>query len=208
MNDPKLLEHLRKDRYGSFWLTDAIRPSLQRQVIPRQGYRIEIYKDAQAGFQVPVLAAAVSREKLFDAFLDLLDPLGDVVDVVLETSHDSVGAKHQDLFREAIDLPIFKSYCCDFEELLLDDGCTGIAAMSTIGPMEVQFDEHKLLVVYAADLRPFAAALEALGVHRDDRLKLITEGEHLHSTDPRHREEFEQLCYRMGVGEVVERVNW
>lgn len=208
MNDPKLVEHLRKDRYGSFRLTDAVRPSLQRQVIPRQGYRIETYKDAKAGFQVPVLAAAVSRENLFDVFLDLLDPLGDVVDVVLETSHKSIGSKHLDLFRESVDLPILKSYCCDYEDLLLNDGCTGVAVMSTTGPMEVQFDEHKLLVVYAPDLRPFARALESQGIRRDDKLKLITEGEHLHSTDPRHREEFEQMCHRMGVGEAVERVSW
>lgn len=208
MNDPKLEQHLRQDRYGSFWLTDAIRPSTQRQVIPRQGYRIETYEDAKAGFKVPVLAAAVSRDQLFDAFLDLLDPLGEVVDVVLETSHEARGNKHRDLFREHLDLPIFKSYCCDFEDLLLHDGCTGIAAMSTSGPMEVQFDEHKLLVVYAPDLRPFARVLESHGIRRDDKLKLITEGEHLHSTDPRCRHEFEQMCIRMGVGEAVERVNW
>jgi hypothetical protein len=208
MNDPKFEQHLRKDRYGSFWLTDAIRPSTQRQVIPRQGFRIETYEDSKAGFRVPVLAAAASREALFDAFLALLDPLGDVVDVVVETSHEAIGSRHQDLFRESLDLPIFKSYCCDFEDLLLHDGCTGIAAMSTNGPMEVQFDEHKLLVVYAPNLRPFAAVLEGLDIHRDDKLKLITEGEHLHSTDPRYKEEFEQLCIRMGVGEAVERVSW
>lgn len=208
MHDPQLVEHLRQDRYGSFWLTDAVRPSLQRQVVPRQGYRIETYKDAKAGFQVPVLAAAVSRENLFDVLLDLLDPLGEVVDVVLETSHESAGSKHLDLFREGVDLPILKSYCCDFEDLLLHDGCTGLAAMSTIGPMEVQFDEHKLLVVYAPNVRAFARVLESHGIRRDDKLKLITEGEHLHSTDPRHKEAFEQMCYRMGVGEAVERVNW
>lgn len=208
MNDPKLVAHLQKDRYGSFWLTDAVRPSLQRPVVPRQGFRVETYRDAKAKFEVPVLAAAVSRETLFDAFLDLLDPLGEVVDVVLETSHRAAGNKHLDLFRESVDLPIFKSYCCDFEDLLLHDGCTGIAAMSQNGPMEVQFDEHKLLVVYAPDVRPFMRILESHGVHRDDKMKLITEGEHLHSTDPRYKEEFEQLCYRMGVGEAVERVNW
>ena len=208
MNDPNMAELIRKDRYGKFWLTDAIRPSAERQVVPRQGYRIELYRDKKAGFQVPVLAAAVSRERLFDTFLELLEPLGEVVDVVLETSHGTVGSKHLDLFREGIDLPILKSYCCDFEELLLNDGCTGIATMSSIGPMEVQFDEHKLLVVYAPDVEPFARILEENGVHRDDKLKLITEGEHLHSTCPDHRESFEQLCYRMGVGEAVQRVNW
>jgi hypothetical protein len=204
----KLTEHLRVDRYGDFWLTDAIRPSLDRQVKPRQGFRVQTYRDAKAGFKVPVLAAAISRENLFDAFLDLLDPLGELVDVVLETSHETEGADHRDLFREQIDLPILKSYCCDFEDLLLHDGCTGLAALSGSGPMEVQFDEHKLLVVYAADMRPFVEVLEAHGIRRDDRMKLITEGEHLHSTEPRYRGEFDQFCYRLGVGEPVETHSW
>jgi hypothetical protein len=200
--------HLRKDRYGDFWLTDAVRPSVQRQVIPRQGYRVETYRDAGAGLKVPVLAAAVSRERLFELFLDLLDPLGEVVDVVLETSHEGDGQSHRDLFREHIDLPVLKSHAYDFEDLLVNDGCTGLAVLSTARPVEVQFDEHKLLVVYAHDLRPFEEQLRDAGVRRDDRLKLITEGEHLHSTDPAFRDAFEQLCYRLGVGETAERVNW
>jgi hypothetical protein len=196
------------DRYGDFWLTDAIRPSLDRQVIPREGFRVETYRDKGAGIQVPVLAASLSRERLFDTFLDLLDPLGEVVDVVLETSHASEGLKHRDLYREAIDLPVLKSHLCDFEELLLHDGCTGIAVLSTVAPMEVQFDEHKLLVVYASDLKPFEGIFREYGIRRDDRLRLITEGEHLHSTEPNHVDRFEQLCYRLGVGEPAEHVNW
>ena len=74
--------------------------------------------------------------------------------------------------------------------------------------MEVQFDEHKLLVVYARDLKPFEQIFNDNGVCRDDSVKLITEGEHLHSTDPCHMEAFEQLCYRLGVGEAAERVSW
>jgi hypothetical protein len=204
----KLSEHLRVERYGDFWLTDAIRPSMTRQIMPRQGFRVETYHDARAGFKVPVLAASVSRENLFDVFLDLLDPLGEMVDVVLETSHDSDGANHRDLFREQIDLPIMKSHCCDFEDLLLHDGCTGLATLSASNPMEVQFDEHKLLVVYAADMRPFIGVLNRHGIARDDKMKLITEGEHLHSTEPRYRGEFDQFCYRLGVGEPVETHSW
>jgi hypothetical protein len=208
VNPELFAAHLRKDRYGDFWLTDAIRPSLQRQVEPRQGYRVETYRDPRAGLKVPVLAAAVSREQLFDVLLDLLDPLGEVVDVVLETSHDSDGGSHHDLFREHIDLPVLKSHLCDFEDLLLNDGCTGLAVLSKTGPLEVQFDEHKLLVVYARDLRPFERVMQAAGVKRDDKLRLITEGEHLHSSDERFRDDFEQLCYRLGVGEAAERVSW
>jgi hypothetical protein len=128
--------------------------------------------------------------------------------VVVETSHDGDGSTHRDLFRETIDLPVLKSHLCDFEELLLHDGCTGMAVLSTVEPIEVQFDEHKLLVVYGRDLRPFERRLREASVARDDRLKLITEGEHLHSTDRRHRDAFEQLCYRLGVGEAAERVSW
>jgi hypothetical protein len=208
VSSEKLAAHLRVDRYGDFRLTDAIRPSLDLQVVPRQGFRIDTYRDAKAGLAVPVLAAAVSREKLFELFLDLLQPLGEVVDVVLETSHDSDGNGHEDLFRQHIDLPVLQSHFCEFEDLLLNDGCTGVAIIANGEPMEVQFDEHKLLVVYAHDLEPFEQIMRQARIPRDDRLKLITEGEHLHSTDPRYREAFEHMCYRLGVGAAAEHVSW
>ncbi len=208
MSHHQLAAHLQVDRYGDFWLTDAIRPSLDRQVVPRQGYRVDTYRDAQADLKVPVLAASVSRERLFDVFLDLLEPLGEVVDVVLETSHETRGNNHKDLYREHIDLPVLKSHLCDFEDLLLHDGCTGVAVIANERPMEVQFDEHKLLVVYARDLRPFKSVLDGHSVPRDDRMKLITEGEHLHSTDQRFLNLFQRLCYRLGVGEAAEHVSW
>jgi hypothetical protein len=204
----QLAAHLQVDRYGDFRLTEAIRPSLDLQVVPRQGFRIETYRDARAGLQVPVLAASVSRESLFDTFLSLLRPLDEVVDVVLETSHDRAEAGHRDLYREQIDRPVLESHFCDFEDLLVDDGCTGVAVVSSGEPVEIQFDEHKLLIVYAHDLEPFEEILRQAGVRRDDRMKLITEGEHLHTTDARFRERFEQFCYRLGVGTTAERVSW
>ena len=78
--------------------------------------------------------------------------------------------------------------------------------MSAEGPMEVQFDEHKLLVVYAANLKPFERVMKEHGIRQNDKVKLITEGEHLHSTDETYRDKFEQLCYRLGVGSSFERV--
>jgi hypothetical protein len=202
----RLAAHLLVDRYGDFLLTDAIRPAPDVPVVPRQGFRLDVYRDRQAGIVVPVLAAQVSREKLFDIFLALLAPLGEMVDVVLETSHDSDNDQHQDLLREQIDRAVLESHLCDFESLLLNDGCTGVAVISNAGPMEVQFDEHKLLVVYAEDLEPFERILWQNGIDRDDEMKLITEGNHLHSTEPQHRELFDQLGYRLGVGEPAEIV--
>jgi hypothetical protein len=203
-----LAEHVQVDQYGDFRLTDAIRPSLELEVVPREGYRVDMYRDDKAKLEVPVLVASLSRENLFDLFLELLDPLGETVDVVLETSHDSEAPEHRDLYREGIDLPVFKSHCCDFEDLLLHDGCTGVAVISSGAPMEVQFDEHKLLVVYARDLRPFEKVLKQAGIPRDDKMRLITESEHLHSTEPRYASQFEQFSYRLGVGEAAEHVNW
>ena len=208
MSSEKLAAHLRVDCYGTFRLTEAIRPSLDLQVIPRQGYRVDLFRDEKAGLRVPVLAAAVSRERLFETFLALIEPLGEVVDVVLETSHDSEDNTHQDLYRQHIDLPVLMSHLCEFEDLLLNDGCTGVAVIANGEAMEVQFDEHKLLVVYAHNLKPFEHILQEQGIERDDALKLITEGEHLHSTDPRYAEMFGQLCYRLNVGEPAERVSW
>jgi hypothetical protein len=204
----RLAAHLRVDRYGDFRLTGAIRPALDLPVVPRQGYRLDTYRDPRAGLRVPVLAAAVSAEQLFDAFLALLDPLGELVDVVLETSHESEGSQHRDLCRQHVDLPVFKSHLYDFEDLLLNDGCTGLAVISSAAPIELQFDEHKLLIVYARDLRPMERVLREFGVLRDDSLRLITEGEHLHATDRRFRAEFEQLCCRLGVADEAEHVNW
>ena len=74
---------------------------------------------------------AASHEQLFETFMDLLDPLGVEVDVVLETSHNRQQRGHVDLYREHIDLPVLKSILWDFEELLLNDGCIGIAVLES-----------------------------------------------------------------------------
>ena len=201
MNADTLTAHLLVNRYGEFTLTDAIRPALDVPIRPRQGYRIEVYRDRKSRLRLPMLAAAVSAEKLFDVFLDLLAPLGELVHVVLESSHSTDTDRHDDLRRNHIDAPVLASYLCEFEELLLNDGCAGVAVLSAAGPMEVQFDEHKLMYIYAADLKPFQRVLKSHGIRRRRTLPLISEAEHLHHTTDDHAEEFRQLCMRIGVGD-------
>jgi hypothetical protein len=208
VNSKTLAAQWRLDQYGDFRLTEAVRPAPGVSIVPRQGYRREVYREPKLDLRVPVLAASVSRESLFDVFLSLLEPLGPVADVVLETSHEKKGGGHHDLFRERIDLPVLVSHLYDFEDLLLNDGCTGLAVVGVTGPMEVQFDEHKLLIVYAHDLTPFEAIVKQAGLRRDDSMKLITEAEHLHATEPHYVSAFEQLAYRLGVGEPAEHANW
>jgi hypothetical protein len=199
LSQDQLDAHLSVGRYGNFALTDAVRPSFGLEVIPREGYRRDIYCDPESGNKMPVLAASVSAERIFEVLMDLLDPLGEEVDVVLESSHESEPGVHDDLYREHMDTVILKSTLYDYEQLLLNDGCTGLAALNPNGPTEVQFDEHKLLFIYAHDLEPFEEILIAAGLKRDDTLKFISEAEHLHSTDDVYRDQFEELRYRLGV---------
>jgi len=197
----RLAAHLSVNSYGSFTLTDAIRPGAGLPVRPRQGYRVEIFRDRRAKLRMPMLSAAVSAERLFDTFLALLEPLGEVVHVVLESSHGANADAHTDLRRSHIDRPVLASYFCDFEELLTHDGCTGVAVLADQMPMEVQFDEHKLLHIYAPNLKPFRRILRAHGIRRRKLLPLISEAEHLHHTTDEFSETFRQLALRVGVGD-------
>lgn len=199
LSEDQLEAHLDVDRYGDFLLTDAIRPSFDLKVVPKQGFRHDFYQDAETKAKVPVLMGSCSREKLFDLFIDLLDPLGHEVDVVLETSHHREQGGHTDLYREHIDSPVLKSTLYDFEEMLLNDGCTGIAVLNPAGPLEVQFDEHKLLIVYGSPLREFEAIFKSYGVRCDDRMKFVTEAEHVHSSSERYGDDFSELKIRLGM---------
>ena len=102
LSEEELEAHLGVARYGSFMLSDAIRPSYDLQVVPSQGFRHDAYRDEQTRANVPVLMAAfpVTAERLFETFMELLDPLGGTVDVVLETSHSGDAQGHTDLYRE------------------------------------------------------------------------------------------------------------
>jgi hypothetical protein len=189
-------------RYGDFLLTEAIRPSFDLQVVPAAGYRHDVYRDKETGVDIPVVMASASREQLFDLFLELLDPLGDEVDVVLETSHDRDNRGHDDLYREHIDLPVLKSMLCDFEDMILDDGCTGVAVLNSGIPLEVQFDEHKLLIMYGQDLTEFENVLERQGISRLEDMRFITEAEHVHSSSDEMCRDFQKLRYRLGLDEA------
>jgi hypothetical protein len=199
LSEEQLEAHLAVQRYGRFTLTDAIRPSYDLKVTPRQGYRHDFYLDEETKTKVPVLMAAASREILFDIFMELIEPLGCEVDVVLETSHNRESAGHTDLYREHIDVPVFKSMLWDFEDLLMNDGCTGLAVLNPQIPQEVQFDEHKLLIVYGNPLREYEQVFARFGVRRDDKMKFITEAEHVHSSSDKYYQSFDELKLRLGM---------
>lgn len=204
LSEDELEAHLGVVRYGDFVLTDAVRPSYDLQVVPCQGYRHDVYRDEETRASVPVLMAAASNPDLFETFMELLDPLGFEVDVVLETSHNRENRGHVDLYREHIDLPVLKSILYDYEDLLLNDGCTGIAVLNPGIPQEVQFDEHKLLIVYGDNLGPFEDVFRDHRVGCDDQMKFITEAEHVHSSSDQYLQQFEELKMRLGMDSMCD----
>ncbi|MCO6457827.1 MAG: hypothetical protein J5I93_21180 [Pirellulaceae bacterium] len=199
LSEEELEAHLGVVRYGNFVLTEAVRPSYDLQVVPQQGFRHDVYHDEQSRTKVPVLMAAASTEVLFELFMELLDPLGDDVDVVLETSHHRDRNGHIDLYREHIDMPVLKSILWEFEDMLLNDGCTGLAVLNPRIPQEVQFDEHKMLIVYGRPLEPFERILAAHRVPCNEQLKFITEAEHVHSSHDSYCRRFEDLKLQLGM---------
>ena len=199
LSEEEIEAHLGVRSYGAFRLTDAVRPSYDLQVVPEQGYRHDFYQDEQSKTKVPVLMASASKEILFELFMEMLDPLGEELDVVLETSHHRQGGGHIDLFRENMDAPVLKSTLYDFEDLLLNDGCTGLAVLNPGIPQEVQFDEHKLLIVYGKPLDAFERIFESYNVHCRNDIRFITEAEHIHSSSDYLFDQFDQLRLRLGM---------
>jgi hypothetical protein len=198
LSDEELRAHMGIDRYGVFDLTDAVRPSYDLQIVPKQGFRHDEYHDESTGEKIPVVMASATRDRLIDLFLDMIDQLGPVVDVVLESSHQG-GSGHQDFYREHIDLPVLKSVLVEFEDLLLHDGCCGVAVVNPRQRQEVQFDEHKLLIAYGQPLAPFEQLMIESDVYPSPDIRFITEAEHVHSSNERFVREFDILKSRLGM---------
>jgi hypothetical protein len=189
--------HLARRRYGRFTLTEAIRPGWRLDVVPQEGYRFDIYSDPRSSARLPAIIASVSSERLFETFVALLEPLGETCDVILETSHEHRGDHRGEHVRERIERTILESVLWDFEDLLTNDGCTGIAVMHPQQPLEVQLDEHKLLIVYAASREPFADILRRQGLPRNDSMRVISQGEHLHTSNTRFARQYTSICHRL-----------
>lgn len=199
LNEAKLNDLMKSKFFGEFELTDAIRPAPNSEIHPTQGYRHEVYVDQETQSKVPVVMASVGAKALFPLFLDLIRRLGPVVDVVLESSHEGHEGEHVDMYRESIDMPVLISILMEFEDLLVNDGCTGIAVLNPRTPQEIQFEEHKLLIVYGSPLEQFEFLMEQHGVSENQKMKLITEGEHVHSSTEEYFRRFQQLRVELGL---------
>lgn len=192
LTDEEIETHARIRKYGPFYLTGAVAPSYDLEVVPEAGFRYDKYEDG-----TPCIIVSASAEILLDLFMDLVDLTGDVVDVMLESSH--VQHPHRNFLREDIDLCVVRSSLYQFERIILEDGCTGIAVLFYCQdeyPLEVQLEEHKLIVVFSNDLSKLADAekiISQYGIFEKPDIKFITQAHHIHSSYEKFELEFEQL---------------
>ena len=132
--------------------------------------------------------------------MDLLDPLGDVVDVVMESSHDS----EPGLARR----PVSRAYGHGHLEehpLRLRDRCSCTTAAPE-WPRSIPTGRWKCSSTSTSccSSMPTTSSRSrksciSYGLKRDDTLKFISEAEHLHSTDDVYHEQFEEILYRLGI---------
>jgi len=195
---PSSVEPARRET-AKFTPISAVRPSKNSTIIPVEGFRNDTYVDETTGAKIPVIMASVSKEKVFETFMRLIQRLGSVVDVVIESSHDANSTEHVDLYREHIDMPVLTSILWEYEDLLLNDGCTGIAVLNPNIPQEIQFEEHKLLICYGSPLEPYEFILDGAGVRETQDIRFVTESEHVHSSSARYARRFEQLRTDLGL---------
>jgi hypothetical protein len=54
---------------------------------------------------------------------------------------------------------------------LLNDGCAGIAVLNPAKQQEVQFDEHKMMIIYGTPLEHYERILISHDVYIDPKIK-------------------------------------
>lgn len=187
-----MITHMARKQYGDFVLTDGIRPSTTLEVVPRQGFRESTWREGN--YSTPQLIIAASADILFPLFRDLLDLFPEEVNVVLEGSHNMSDGKHTGHWRYDIDKAVLESIALDFEDLLLNDGCAGIAILDRSETLEFQFDEHKLLILYGCKKYNWLyGLLRRYGIRNVPNLRFIAEGEHFHATDEHLAGKFDEM---------------
>lgn len=182
-------------------MTGAAFPSEKALVKIEPGYKVEVAKNC---YQVPLLITAnVHRSLIMDVLEDLIDQLGNDLEVILETSHDLPVGSYEDLYVPyCLEPLVVKSYLRQYEDLLLNDGGTGIAVLNSSTGFQVQLNEDKKVVVYVVnreDLEKAKMILESYEIPQRPMLVTVGEVEHYRNLDPAYARQFIEFAYNIGA---------
>lgn len=163
--------------FGTFTLPPAVVFFKAGDNIPTEGYKVRKTMLPDGRFQYQVIIS-VSVEKILDLFDTLVSLLGEHCHVVVQ-DFGSRTAEHVDYFAYQKDTVIVRSILCDFEELLLSDGFIGLVVYSEVAKAEIQLTQHKIIQIFALDLRPFRQVLNRYGIVENPELRFLFEDFHL-----------------------------
>ena len=61
----------------------------------------------------------------------------------------------------------------------------------------MQLDEHKLLIAYGPAMHTFETILSEQGVRQKKNLRVISQGDHMHTSTSQHMTQFEDLVSQL-----------
>lgn len=186
---------------------DAIEIPRGKFFVPERGFRVSAYTPSRSELvpkpaPMPIFSIAAEQSRLFDLFTDLLEPLGDGLSVALESTHDSMTSERsRDYWSDSHDAIFLQSTLLDYEELLINDGCTGISVVDEEQDCEVMFTEDKSIHCYGNDgiMGQFQRVLHRHDVLHRPKMKMLSEKPHIHRTTPEYCEHFHELVERIGA---------
>ena len=100
-----------------------------------------------------------------------------------------------------MDTSVAASIFTEFDDLLLNDGCTCVALANYRRMAELHLDNHKLVVFYGwkKTKDQVLQTLARFGIPENKSLEPICDAEHIHSTTAEFKQQFDQLVARMSA---------
>lgn len=207
-----------RDRFGGnplfprkhFELPGAVSLDSSREVL-RSGYKLAIDSSQNPTIDIAIpLIVAQSKEQILPTFYRLLDFVAGrkahvefFVDSFTQEDHNA----RTSLWTPEINPRDLKKTLRQYEDLMLNDGHHAYAVAIPSAGIEIQLDDHKLILIYADSDKiqvKLTEFLEHVGIDHDPTLPLIVDKDHHHHTQVHHRSAMEQLVRELGLSDAEE----
>lgn len=164
----------------------------------QEGFCKGTYEDEEEKICMPMLTAAVSREKILPLFQELLEPLGKEVSVYLERK-DCDGNVLERYIQEEAEHVIVESWLWDFEELFQDDGKLFLAVVDVRQALEVHLDQHKLIHAFGKKRRMFQKIMKRSEIPFRQGVQSIDQIHHDHWSNDDLLRQFDRLRHTLAL---------
>ncbi|MEX2054560.1 MAG: hypothetical protein WD972_00120 [Candidatus Andersenbacteria bacterium] len=197
--DERIEDDLTITHCGTYKLSRGIRFSTRSPIKLQEGY---CFQEFEGEAENPtLLLAAVSAEKLFRLFIDLWTPIGKLVTVTLESTHDDAlqPSELKTYINEKIEPRVLESTLWDYEDLTVNDGFLAISISNQHKTKTVKFTDEKLLIVMCKDLEAFEEIVMQAGIPLIPDLKTVRDDRHAHLSNATYKQQLQELRVRLSA---------